>query len=185
METLRKKKKDEKAKRKLEKKASAKDGGKKSFEDMIAYVDENGMITSKAPDLTQKKKQIDVDSIEISTPRKVEGEDEVEVLRTGKVAFFNTAKGYGFIKDPLKNESFFVHMNDLQTPIKENDTVTFKAEPSQRGMKAVEVKVVTPESKAAADAKAALAAEAKVAAANAAAAESKAADDNVTPEVNP
>jgi len=168
METLRKKKKDEKAKRKTEKKASAKEGGKKTFEDMIAYVDENGQITSKAPDLTQKKKQIDVDSIEISTPRKVAGEDEVEQVRTGKVAFFNTAKGYGFIKDPLNNESFFVHINDLQTPIKENDTVSFKAEPSQRGMKAVEVKVVTAESKAAAEAKTAAAAEAKAAAAAAA-----------------
>lgn len=150
METLRKKKKDEKAKRKLEKKANAKEGGKKSFEDMIAYVDENGMITSKAPDLNQKKKQIDLESIEISTPRKTEEDNEAEVMRTGKVAFFNTAKGYGFIKDPLNNESFFVHMNDLLSAIKENDTVTFKAEPSQRGMKAVEVKVVTPESKPAA-----------------------------------
>lgn len=142
MENLRKKKKDDKAKRKLEKKVNSKDTGKKSFEDMIAYVDENGMITSTAPDLTQKKKVIDAESIEISTPRQVAGEEEVEELRTGKVAFFNTAKGYGFIKDGVKNESFFVHMNDLLTPIKENDTVTFKAEPSQRGMKAVDVQVV-------------------------------------------
>lgn len=142
MENLRKKKKDDKAKRKLEKKVNTKDSGKKSFEDMIAYVDENGMITSTAPDLTQKKKVIDADSIEISTPRQVAGEDEVEELRTGKVAFFNTSKGYGFIKDSVKNESFFVHMNDLLTPIKENDTVTFKVEAAQRGLKAVEVQVV-------------------------------------------
>ncbi|MBK6526371.1 MAG: cold shock domain-containing protein [Crocinitomicaceae bacterium] len=142
MENLRKKKKDDKAKRKLEKKVNTKDGGKKSFEDMIAYVDENGMITSTAPDLTQKKKVIDADSIEISTPRQVAGEEEVEELRTGKVAFFNTSKGYGFIKDGVKNESFFVHMNDLLTPIKENDTVTFKVEAAQRGLKVVEVQVV-------------------------------------------
>lgn len=144
MENLRKKKKDDKAKRKLEKKVTSKDSGKKSFEDMIAYVDENGQITSVAPDLTQKKKVIDVDSIEISTPKKVEGEDETEVLRTGKVAFFNTSKGYGFIKDGAKNESFFVHMNDLIDQITENDNVTFKVEMAQRGLKAVEVRIAKP-----------------------------------------
>lgn len=144
MENLRKKKKDEKAKRKLEKKVSSKDSGKKSFEDMIAYVDENGMITSTAPDLTQKKKVIDAESIEISTPRQVPGEDETEVLRTGKVAFFNTSKGYGFIKDGAKNESFFVHMNDLIDQITENDNVTFKVEMAQRGLKAVEVRIAKP-----------------------------------------
>lgn len=141
MENLRKKKKDDKAKRKLEKKESNKDSGKKSFEDMIAYVDENGRLTSEAPDLTAKKKVVNADSIEISTPKR-EDTDDGPTEHTGKVAFFNTAKGYGFIKDPLNNESYFVHMNDLLTPITENDTVTFKVEPGPRGMKAVEVKKI-------------------------------------------
>lgn len=141
MENLRKKKKDDKAKRKLEKKVNTKDSGKKSFEDMIAYVDENGRLTSEAPDLTQKKKTINADSIEISTPKKSDVDDVPEVY-TGKVAFFNTAKGYGFIKDPVNNESYFVHINDLLSEIKENDNVSFKVEPGPRGMKAIEVKVV-------------------------------------------
>jgi len=140
MESLRKKKKDEKAKRKTEKKESSKSSGKRSFEDMIAYVDENGVITSQAPDPTKKKQVVDVDSIEISVSRKT-AEDEVEEMLTGVVAFFNTSKGYGFIKDPTNGKSYFVHINDLLGPITDNDRVTFKAEASQRGMKAVQVKV--------------------------------------------
>lgn len=140
-ETIRKKKKDEKAKRKLERKESEKSTGKKSFEDMIAYVDENGMITSVAPDPNRKKKEVDVSSIVISTPVYEDNGDEAEQLFTGKVQFFNTDKGYGFIKGISKNESYFVHANDLTEPIKENDTVTFNIEAAQRGLKAVNVKI--------------------------------------------
>jgi len=140
-ENQRKKKKEDKVKRKFEKKETSKDSGKKTFEDMIAYVDENGRLTTQAPDLTVKKKVISAESIEISTPKR-EDVDEGPVEHTGKVAFFNTAKGYGFIKDPLNNESYFVHMNDLITPITENDNVTFKVEPGPRGLKAVEVKKI-------------------------------------------
>lgn len=139
-ETNKKKKKDQKEQRKLVKKTQAKEKGKRSFEDMIAYVDENGVITSQAPDPTKKKQVIDADSIEISVSRKTD-EEEVEEMLTGVVAFFNTSKGYGFIKDPANGKSYFVHIHDLITPITENDRVTFKAEAGQRGMKAVQVKV--------------------------------------------
>ena len=43
----------EKQNRKEERKSS---GKATSFEDMIAYVDENGMITSVPPELRQKKR---------------------------------------------------------------------------------------------------------------------------------
>lgn len=141
METIRKKKREEKEKRKSEKKADSKSSGKRSFEEMIAYVDENGQLTSVAPDKTKKKDEIDVDSIQISISRK-EFSDEEDPGLTGVVAFFNTSKGYGFIKDPARNKSYFVHINDLLTPIKEGDKVSFKAAASQRGEKAVEVKVM-------------------------------------------
>jgi cold shock CspA family protein len=141
MENLRKKKKEEKAKRKLEKKENSKDG-KRSFEDMIAYVDENGQLTSQAPDASRKKQAIDPESIEISVRRKT-AEEEADAALTGKVAFFNTEKGYGFIKGDDR-ESYFVHVHDLLEPIAENDTVTFKTEPGPRGIKAIEVKKVKP-----------------------------------------
>lgn len=63
----------EKQKRKEERKAN---GGSSSFEDMIAYVDENGQITDTPPDLSQKT-EVDVENIEVSTPKKVEEETDV------------------------------------------------------------------------------------------------------------
>ena len=136
------KERQEKREKMEERKANAKKG--QSLEDMMAYIDENGNLSTTPPD-PSKMKTFNAEDIEIGVPQH-QYEPE-EAIRIGTVNFFNTAKGYGFIKDTEKNESFFVHMNDLQTPIKENDIVTFKAEPSQRGMKAVEVKVFVAEQK--------------------------------------
>jgi hypothetical protein len=52
LEKKRLQKRQEKEQRKEERKANANSG--KSFEDMIAYVDENGNITSTPPDQTRK-----------------------------------------------------------------------------------------------------------------------------------
>ena len=69
---------------------------KSSFDDMIAYVDEYGMITSTPPEENIKKQEINVEEIMISTPRK---EDEEPVILRGRIEFFNEARGFGFIKD--------------------------------------------------------------------------------------
>ena len=60
---------------------------------MIAYVDENGMITSVPPELRQKE-EINQEDILISTPKK---EDVAPVILRGRVDYFNEAKGFGFI----------------------------------------------------------------------------------------
>ena len=57
----------EKQKKKEEKKLSNKAN---SFEDMIAYVDENGMITSTPPAENTPKEEIKLEEIVISTPKK-------------------------------------------------------------------------------------------------------------------
>jgi hypothetical protein len=58
-EKKRLKKRLEKQKKREERKDNP---GASGFDDMIAYVDENGMITDTPPDLTNKL-EIDVDSI--------------------------------------------------------------------------------------------------------------------------
>ena len=85
-------KREEKQKKKDSKKLSS----KSSFDDMIAYVDENGMITSTPPAENIKKEEINLDEIIIATPKK---EDEEPVILRGRVEFFNEARGFGFIKD--------------------------------------------------------------------------------------
>ncbi len=112
----------------------------KSLDEMMAYVDENGNITSTPPDPTKKKKIITED-IQIATPKQ-EAIQPGDLIRKGKVTFFNESKGYGFIKDSESQESIFVHINELSEAVGENDKVTFEVEPGQKGMTAVRVKKV-------------------------------------------
>lgn len=136
LEKKRLQKRKEKEQRKEERKANGK--GETTFEDMLAYVDENGNISSKPPDPT-KKRTIREEDILIGA-RKQE-DVQANAIRKGKVTFFNNAKGFGFIKDLDTQESIFVHSNGLLNAIKENDTVTFETERGFKGLNAVRVKL--------------------------------------------
>ena len=110
----------------------------KTLEEMFAYVDEYGRLSSTPPDPTRKV-SINVDDIQVSISR----QPDVELKdgeRSGIVSFFNESKGYGFIKDVDTKESFFVHISEVAQLPREGDKVTFKAEQRDRGMTAVEVK---------------------------------------------
>lgn len=141
--------KKEKQKRKAQKKkekaarkeARQSEGKGNSLDDMIAYVDENGMIVDTPPDQTTKKEEIDASSIEIGIPKR-EDLPEEDGAYEGKVTFFNNDKGYGFIKDKNSQDSFFVHMNNCLEPIAEGDKVEFETEAGPKGMVAVNVKKV-------------------------------------------
>ncbi len=126
-------KREEKLKKKESKKLS---GSSNSFEDMIAYVDENGMITSTPPADDIRKEEINLDEIVIATPKK---EEEEPVILRGRVEFFNVAKGFGFIKDLAGVEKYFFHVNNAVSEIAENDIVTFDLERGLKGMNAVNV----------------------------------------------
>ena len=143
-ETFNKKEREKKRQKKsLDKKEKAQDRKAnstkgKSLDDMMAYIDEYGNITSTPPDPSRKLK-VNSQDIQIAVPKQ---ETIVEdIVRTGIVAFFNEAKGYGFIKDMQSQESIFVHANALSEPIKENNKVTFEVEPGQKGPTAVRVKI--------------------------------------------
>ena len=131
------KKRKEKAKKKLEKKESKKGG---SFDDMLAYVDEFGNITSTPTDLTKKEK-VNAEDIEVFVPKR-SNESTKETIRTGVVTFLSTTKGFGFIRDIAANQDVFVHLGSLSEPIKENNKVTFEVIKTQRGPNAVNVKVI-------------------------------------------
>ena len=126
----------DKQQRKEERKANNNKG--KSFESMLAYVDENGRLSSTPPDPT-KKRNIKASDIEVGVPRQ-KPVDPADLIRQGKVTFFNESKGYGFIKDLNSQDSIFVHANALANPIKENDKVTFEVEAGPRGLNAINVK---------------------------------------------
>jgi cold shock CspA family protein len=135
-EKKRAKKKKDKEQKKEDRRANAKEG--KSFDDMIAYVDENGNISSTPPD-PKKKIIVKEEDIQIGIPKH---QDEPAKIRKGIVSFFNESKGYGFIKDLDSQESIFVHVNGLVDQIKEKDKVTFDVEQGPKGLNAVGVKLV-------------------------------------------
>ena len=133
-ETKRFKKQKEKQKKSEERKKNSQGGG---LENMMAYVDENGILTNTPPDPT-KKKVIDANSIKIAVSKREE--EDTLAIRNGKVEFYNDSKGFGFIKDLATQEKYFVHVNGLIDEIKENDMVTFELERGLKGMNAVRVK---------------------------------------------
>ena len=130
------KKRQDKIEKMGERKANAKKG--KTLEEMMAYLDEDGNISSKPPD-ERKKKVMKQEDVQIGTPKQHAAKEE-DLLRTGVVTFFNDTKGFGFIKDLQTNESVFIHVNRLSEAIKENDKVTFQTEAGLRGLSALNVK---------------------------------------------
>lgn len=130
------KKRQDKQEKMEERKANNNKG--KSLEDLMAYIDENGNISSKPPDLRHKK-QVRAEDMQISTP-KAEKADPADLIRTGVITFFNEGKGFGFIKDLQSQESVFMHVNQLSERVKENDKVTFETESGPKGLNAVNIK---------------------------------------------
>ena len=60
----------------------------------------------------------------------------------GKVKFFNTTKGFGFIVEDGTNDEHFVHVSGLIDQISEGDAVEFELKEGRKGMNAVNVKTI-------------------------------------------
>jgi cold shock CspA family protein len=135
-EKKRAKNKQEKQEKMDERKANAKKG--KSLDEMMAYIDENGNISSTPPD-PKRMKTFKQEDMQIGVPKYVPGEDE-SPIRTGVITFFNETKGFGFIKDLQTQESVFIHVNQLLERVVESDKVTFEVEMGPKGPSATNVK---------------------------------------------
>ncbi|WP_423129006.1 cold shock domain-containing protein [Gaoshiqia sp. Z1-71] len=134
-------KKEKKRKEKEQKRLARKDNEKSnSLDGMIAYVDENGMITSTPPD-PSKKTEIKPEDIQISIPKE-DPNMKADPVHKGTVTFYNATKGFGFIRDHETKESLFVHANNLEEQINEGNTVLFEIEKGPKGYVAVKVKKV-------------------------------------------
>ncbi len=129
------KKRKEKEKKRLARKEMEKKGG---LDDMIAYVDADGNITSTPPD-PSKKEEVKLEDIEVSVPQ---SEDiPMDPIRKGVVTFFNDSKGFGFIRDLETKESVFVHINDVLEDITEGNKVSFEVTMGHKGPAAFQVKL--------------------------------------------
>lgn len=62
-------------------------------------------------------------------------------MKNGTVKFFNTEKGFGFIKEDNGSE-IFVHSTGVMGQIRENDRVEYEVEQGKKGLNATKVRVV-------------------------------------------
>jgi len=131
------KKRQDKEKKKLARKESRSGS---SLDDMIAYVDETGMITSTPPD-PGKKEKVKLADIEVSIPKQ-DPSEKPDPIRRGRLTNFNNSKGFGFIKDSDTGDDVFVHVNEFLSEISEGDTVSFELARGPKGPYAIRVKAV-------------------------------------------
>ncbi|GGB11443.1 cold-shock protein [Puia dinghuensis] len=131
-EKQRQKEKQGKKEKMEERKANQVKG--KSLDDMMAYIDENGNITSTPPD-PQKKKVFNAADIEIGVPKFQESEMSVN---EGKIEYFNESKGFGFIMQNNGAKIFF-HISQANYPVQEGDLVNFTVERGPKGLNAAGV----------------------------------------------
>lgn len=133
----REKAKHEKRLEKQKRKEERQNQGASSFDDMIAYADEYGVLHSSPVD--QPAEEIDVTQIAVSTPK----QEEVEVLpQTGCVEYFSPNKGFGFIRDSQSPNKYFFHISNAPDIIQEGDKVSFFTEQDQRGTSAVNISII-------------------------------------------
>lgn len=131
-EKQRQKEKREKQQKMEERRSNQTKG--KSLDEMMAYIDENGNITSTPPD-PEKRKPVNLEDIEIGVPKRKEEEDPI---KEGKIDYFDGSKGFGFI---LQNDGLkvFFHINQTTYPVREGDWVNYTIERGPKGWNAVGV----------------------------------------------
>lgn len=131
-EKLKQTKRQDKQKKKEERLS----GGSRSFEDMLAYVDENGVLHTTPQDV-KPKEEIDASQIEISGPETVGNRGGGADERPGGI--FHRIQRLRLHQGCRRfREILFSH---YQRPggIAEGDRVTFELERGTRGMNAVRI----------------------------------------------
>ena len=63
-------------------------------------------------------------------------------MSNGTVKFFNNSKGFGFITPDDGAKDVFVHQTALTDDIAEGDKVSYDVEESEKGLNAINVKVI-------------------------------------------
>lgn len=134
------KKKAKERKEKVEKMQQRKLNNKKgkSLDEMMAYLDENGNLTSRPPDM---RNRIEIDPADIILGAAPQGREN-DLRHSGFVLSFDEGKGYGFISDSHSKESIFVHSNNISQSLKKGNKVSYELQKGPKGFSAVNVQVL-------------------------------------------
>ena len=135
----REKQKQKARQEKEERRKERKEKGKAGIDDMMAYVDENGNLSASPPD-PRKKIVVKAEDIEIGVTYE-KAVDPTDLVKTGRVSFFNEEKGYGFIREEQSGQSIFVHVNNCKEPIQQDSRVNFETENGPKGASAINVRL--------------------------------------------
>ena len=60
----------------------------------------------------------------------------------GIVKFYNSSKGFGFLREDNSENEVFVHATGLIDQIQENDQVEYEVTQGKKGLNAINVKVI-------------------------------------------
>jgi cold shock CspA family protein len=139
-EKQRLKKRRDKEEKMEERRANATKG--RSLDDMLAFVDENGNISSTPPDRTRLR-EINLEDIQLGAAPA--SREDADPIHTGVLESFNNDKGYGFIRDAKNKDSIFVHINNITGDITKGMRVSFELEQTPKGVAAINVKLFQEE----------------------------------------
>ena len=132
-EKARVKKREEKQKKKEARKSENKNKGIQ-----FAYVDAYGNLTDTPPNPADKIK-VDASTIEIGIPKKEESDEVVDPVHNGKVSFFDSSKGFGFIQQE-SGPDVFAHFSAIVSDgfktLAEGQEVEFTVTQGQKGPQA-------------------------------------------------
>ena len=137
------KRKQRKRKEKQKRREARRKEAPDTFKEMIAYVDENGVITDTPPEPVEE--EIALEDIEISVPPKEVEENDGDP--TGVVDFYNEQRGFGFIREGDGVIKYFFHRSNADYGIAEGDRVTYRLEQGPKGINAVDVKIINSNQK--------------------------------------
>ena len=139
------KKKQEKRVEKQKKKESRKLNDKPAgFDDMIAYVDENGRISSTPPSErnsetpTRPIREYDRSNDNGENDQRKNGNKLTELI--GSVEYVTAEKGYGFIKETAQVDKYFFHVSGLLEAVQVGDAVVYDLERGKKGYSAVRIR---------------------------------------------
>lgn len=128
------KKKQQKKQEKLEKRLLKKDSNDKgkSLEDMLAYVDEYGNITTTPPE-----KRAPSENREHSGSH-----EEYDEYSYGKVSYYNVNGHYGFIRDNQTRQTIYFNDRLVGQPLDLDQKVKYKSVRTRQGEQISEVELL-------------------------------------------
>ena len=126
------KKREEKRKKMQARKEARERGDLK--QDEFVYVDHLGNFTDTPPDPAEKE-EISLESINLGAAKNQSSDEKIQ----GKVTFYESEKGFGFIKNISSHDSYFFHFSECPDQLTVGDKVEFELVRGEKGMNAVKI----------------------------------------------